>query len=94
MKKSVKLNEKSRRFENTKRKQQIEPELWSPGPKNRKKSKAQKSRFFQHFSARFFGRKTLITLVFFGVGKRFWALKNSKTLFYSLNSVVNKFDKK
>ena len=72
----------------------IGPEIWTPGPKNRKKSKPQKSWFFDHFLARFFRRRSLKTLVFFDVEKRSWSLKNSQTLCYPLKSVLKKFDKK
>ena len=71
----------------------IGPELWSPGPKNRKKSKTRKSRFFEHFDEVFFCRKLFITLVFLGVEKHSWALKNSQTLCYSLNTIFNNSDK-
>ena len=42
----------------------IGPELWSSGPNNRKKSKPRKSRFSEHFRARFFFRKSLVSPLF------------------------------
>ena len=71
----------------------IRPELWSPGPKNRKKSKTRKSRFFEHFDEVFFCRKLFITLVFLGVEKHSWALKNSQTLCYLMKSIFNRSSK-